>query len=76
MLPREESVNGSGVEPAPAVLAREWFLNDVRDDEGEIIPIAMDPNSWSEADDADRLVAMLPAGSRYPVASVPEAGQA
>ena len=76
MLPREESVNGSGVEPAPAVLAREWFLNDARDDEGAIISITMDPTSWTEEDDASRLVAMLPPGSLYPVASVPEAGQA
>ena len=72
MLPRKQS----GPEPAPAVLARSWFLNDARDDKGVIIPIDMDPTSWSEEADASRLVAMLPAASLYPVASVPEAGQA
>jgi hypothetical protein len=72
MLPRKES----GPEPGPAVIARSWFLNDAKDDEGVLIPIAMDPTSWSEEDDASRLVAMLPAASLYPVASVPEAGQA
>jgi hypothetical protein len=72
MLPRRKS----GPEPAPAVIARSWFLNGARDDHGVLIPIALDPNSWSEEDDASRMVNLLPAASLYSVASVPEAGQA
>jgi hypothetical protein len=72
MLPRKES----GPEPGPAVIARSWFLNDARDDEGVLIPIAMDPDSWSEEDDASRLVAMLPAASHYPVLPAQGGGQA
>jgi hypothetical protein len=72
MLPRRQS----GPEPAPAVIARSWFLNGARDDDGVLIPIALDPNSWSEEDDASRLVALLPAASHYPVLPAQEAGQA
>jgi hypothetical protein len=59
----------------PAVIARSWFVNGAMDENGVLIPIALDPNSWSEEDDANRLVNLLPALSHYPVAPAPEAGQ-
>ena len=72
MLPRRQS----GPEPPPAVIARSWFLNGAMNEDGVLIPIALDPNSWSEEDDSNRLVNLLPAASHYPVVPAPEAGQA
>jgi hypothetical protein len=70
MLPRKRS----GPEPSPAVIARSWFLNDTRDEDGELIPVALDHKCWSVADASNGLMELLPPGSHYPV-QYPEAGQ-
>ena len=65
----------SGPEPAPAVIARSWFLNDTRDEDGELIPVALENKCWSVADDSNPLLNLLPAASLFPVVQDPEAGQ-
>jgi hypothetical protein len=64
----------SGPEPAPAVIARSWFLDDTRDENGELIPVALEHKCWSVADASTGLMELLPPGSHFPVQD-PEAGQ-